>query len=143
MAIEFRLTNKSLISVILAVFVVSCCAVAPGLAKQSNSVTDVVGKADSLFAEAVKSDTVPGISVAVAGENGVIWASGYGLADIENQVMMTPRHKMRIGSVAKLITVAAMMRMAEKDQINIDIPITQYVKYWPKKHSPITLRQLA
>lgn len=143
MTIEFRLRNKPMISASLAAILLSCCFVSSSFAKESNRLTDIISKADSLFTEAVKGDTVPGISVAVADNRGVIWASGYGLADIENQVEMTPRHKMRIGSVAKLITVAAMMRMVEKNQLDIDIPITRYVEYWPKKHSTLTLRQLA
>lgn len=135
--------NLSKLKASLVFIVASCCVISSAMAKQSNGLTEVISKSDTLFSNAVSSDTVPGISVAVADNRGVVWASSYGLADIENQVEMTPRHKMRIGSVAKLITVAAMMRMSEKSQLDIDIPITQYVESWPKTHLPITLRQLA
>ncbi|MDC0603512.1 beta-lactamase family protein, partial [Aliiglaciecola sp.] len=98
---------------------------------------------DNMFANGVKSETVPGISVAVADKSGVIWAKAYGLADIENQVALTTKHKMRIGSVAKLITAAGMMRLHEQQKLSLDAPITQYVPAWPTSHAPLTLRQLA
>lgn len=100
-------------------------------------------KLNTLFSNAVQSPTVPGINVAIADQSGVVWANAYGLADIENHVAMTSKHKMRIGSVAKLITVAAMMRQAEQGVLDIDVPIKQYVDSWPPNISPLTLRQLA
>ena len=66
-------------------------------------------QAEPLFIKAVASDTVPGINVAVADSAGVVWAKGYGFADLENHVAMNPQHKMRIGSVSKVITAAALM----------------------------------
>ncbi len=99
-------------------------------------------KLNKLFEQAVTSDTVPGINVAVADKNGVVWAKGYGYADLENQVAMTPQHKMRIGSVAKVITAAALMRMVERGSVDLDKPVTDYLPDWPAKHPAITLRQL-
>lgn len=98
---------------------------------------------DKIFAQAVTSSTVPGISVAIADSSGIVWAKAYGLADIENQVPLTTKHKMRIGSVAKLLTAAGMMRLQEQGKLSLDAPITQYVPAWPDNHAPLTLRQLA
>ncbi|GAC13279.1 serine hydrolase domain-containing protein [Aliiglaciecola lipolytica] len=97
---------------------------------------------ESLFVDAVANETVPGISVAVADKNGIVWAKGYGFADLENHVAMTNKHKMRIGSIAKVITSAGLMRLYDKGKIDLDKPITEYVSYWPNSHPPITLRQL-
>lgn len=98
---------------------------------------------NQLFSKAVSGDMVPGISVAIADIDGVVWAKGYGYADLENQVSMTNKHKMRIGSIAKLITVAGMMRLYEQGKLSLDTPVTEYVELWPKSHNHITLRQLA
>jgi serine beta-lactamase-like protein LACTB len=98
---------------------------------------------EQLFSKAVSGQMVPGISAAIADKDGLVWAKGYGYADLENQVSMTDKHKMRIGSIAKLITVAGMMRLHEQGKLSLDTPITEYVNVWPKSHAPITLRQLA
>ncbi|MBL4629807.1 MAG: beta-lactamase family protein [Paraglaciecola sp.] len=98
---------------------------------------------DGLFSKAVSGEMVPGISAAIADKNGIVWAKGYGYADIENQVSMSNQHKMRIGSIAKLITTAGMMRLYQQGKLSLDIPVGEYVDVWPKIHAPITLRQLA
>lgn len=98
---------------------------------------------DKMFSKAVSGETVPGISVAIADKEGVVWAKGYGYADLENQVVMTTMHKMRVGSIAKLITVAGLMRLHEQQKLLLDVPVSQYVNAWPKSHAPLTLRQLA
>jgi len=98
--------------------------------------------ASQLFKEAVDSPSVPGINVAVSYKSGVKWAKGFGFADLEHQVPMTIETKMRIGSVAKVITTAALMRLYEKELIDLNKDIRHYVPQWPKKHKPITLNQL-
>lgn len=110
-----------------------------GVAKPTNKIQQI----EALFENSAKNPTVPGINAAIADTSGVIWAKGYGFADIENNVSMTNQHKMRIGSVAKLITVAGMMRLFEQGKLSLDAPISQYVPVWPKQHPAISLRQLA
>lgn len=100
-------------------------------------------KATALFEAAVASPSVPGISVAIAGRDGVIWASGFGWADIENQVPMSTTTKMRIGSVAKVFTTAGLMRLYDQGKIDLDRDVRDYVPSWPGHHDTINLRQLA
>ncbi len=103
---------------------------------------DAATLATALFEQAVASPTVPGISVAIAGGEGVIWARGFGWADVENKVPMSTRTKMRIGSVAKPFTAAALMRLYEQGKIDLDVDVRTYVPAWPETHAVITLRQL-
>lgn len=96
-----------------------------------------------LFEEAVSHDTVPGITMALGNDKGIIMAEGFGFADVENNVAMTPAHKVRIGSVSKLIATAGMMRLVEEGKIDLDAPVSDYVADWPTDKPVITLRQLA
>jgi serine beta-lactamase-like protein LACTB, mitochondrial len=109
------------------------------LAKQNTLQQAIV----PLFVKAVSSDTVPGISVAVADKTGVLWAEGFGVADIENQVSMNPKHILRIGSVSKVMTASALMRMVQQNELDLDKPVIQYTQDWPSFHPAISLRQLA
>jgi serine beta-lactamase-like protein LACTB len=110
-----------------------------GFAKPSTNIETI----EQLFANAVSGETVPGISAAIADKDGLVWAKGYGYADLENEVSMTNKHKMRIGSIAKLITVAGMMRLYEQGKLSLNTPITEYVDVWPRSHAKISLSQLA
>ena len=96
----------------------------------------------TMFEKAVVSPTVPGISVAIAGKEGVIWAQGFGWADIENKVPMSTKTKLRIGSVAKPFTAAALMRLYDQGKIDLEKDVRSYVPAWPEQHATITLRQL-
>ena len=48
----------------------------------------------------------PGMSVAVAVDGKLVWAEGFGLADLEQCVPATPKTKLRIGSTSKPLTSA-------------------------------------
>lgn len=100
------------------------------------------GAINALFEEAVSHDTVPGITMALGNDKGMLMAKGYGFADVENHVPMTTDHKVRIGSVSKLIATAGLMRLAEAGNIDLDKPVTEYVSAWPAEKPVITLRQL-
>jgi len=114
----------------------------PAIRAETQTTEDAIIQANALFENAVASPTVPGISVAVAGTEGVIWARGFGWADLESRVPMSTRTKMRIGSVAKPFTAAALMRLYEQGKIDLDADVRTYVPAWPDTHPVITLRQL-
>ncbi|HET9228837.1 MAG TPA: serine hydrolase domain-containing protein [Thermoanaerobaculia bacterium] len=94
--------------------------------------------------EELRSRTgAPGLSAAVAVDGKVVWAEGFGLADLENQVPVTPESRFRLGSVSKLFTVAAAARLVEAGKLDLDAPVQRYVPSFPEKGQAITSRQLA
>jgi serine beta-lactamase-like protein LACTB len=125
---------------ILSLVTVTSFLAAPSVAQDSEEVAAY--EAIQLFEAAVASPSVPGISVALAGRDGVIWAKGFGYADLENNVKMSIKTKMRFGSVAKVVATAGLMRLYDQGKIDLDAPIITYVPSWPAKHPTITLRQL-
>ena len=84
-----------------------------------------------------------GFAVAVAVNGKVIWTQGYGFADLEQKVPVTPETKMRIGSVSKPLTSAAVALLRERGKLDIDAPIQRYVPTFPDKGAPITTRQVS
>jgi serine beta-lactamase-like protein LACTB len=85
----------------------------------------------------------PGLSAAVAVDGRIVWAEGFGLADVENQVPVSPESRFRLGSISKLITVAAAARLVESGKLDLDAPVQRYVPSFPDKGHTITPRQLA
>ena len=98
--------------------------------------------AKNMFKTAVAASSVPGISVAVADKSGLLWAKGFGFADLENNIAMKPQTKLRIGSIAKVITAAGLMRLYEQGKIDLDADIRYLVSAWPDKHQAISLNHL-
>ena len=62
------------------------------IAAHVTSAAELPKAIDAAFQSAVSAKTVPGITVAVADKSGIIAAKGFGFADIENQVLMSPEH---------------------------------------------------
>lgn len=85
----------------------------------------------------------PGLSAAVAVNGSVVWAEGFGEADVENHVPVSPESRFRLGSVSKLFTAAALARLVEEDRLDLDAPVQRYVPSFPDKGHPLTARQLA
>jgi CubicO group peptidase (beta-lactamase class C family) len=85
---------------------------------------------------------LPGLSVAVGVGDEIVWAEGFGLADLENQRRVTPDTRFRTGEVAKSLTSTAVGLLLEQGKLKLDDEIQSYVPDFPKKQWPVTLRQL-
>ncbi len=59
--------------------------------------------------------------------------SGVGYADLENRVPCGPDTVMRIASISKPLTAAAIARLWEYGKIDLDAPVQKYVPEFPKK----------
>ncbi len=102
-----------------------------------------IAKARALIDELVRKQEIPGLSVAVARNGKVLWSEGFGMADVELGVPVTPLTRFRLGSVSKVLTAAAVGRLVEEGKLDLDVPIQRYVPDFPAKPWPITTRQLA
>lgn len=94
--------------------------------------------------DALMQTGAPGVSVAAAVDGEIIWAEGFGYADVENSVPVTPLTKFRIGSVSKAMTAIAMAQAVERGDLDLDAPIQTYLPAFPAKEKGIvTARWLA
>jgi serine beta-lactamase-like protein LACTB len=85
---------------------------------------------------------LPGLSVAVGVGGDLVWAEGFGWADLEQRVAVTPNHRFRIGTASTVLTSAAVGLLLEQERLKPDDEIETYVPEFPKKPWPVTLRQL-
>lgn len=100
-------------------------------------------QARKFAAELMAQQNIPGLSVAVAIDDQIVWSEGFGFADLENRVEARPTTRFRTGSVSKLLTAAAVARLYEQGRIDLDAPVQRYVPAFPKKEQEISVRQLA
>lgn len=116
------------------------CVTAPALAAPD---PDTFKKqVDAFVEQEMRSEKVPGVSVAVLHEGEIVLAKGYGLANVEHDIAVTPRTIFQSGSVGKMFTAAAVMRQVEQGKMSLDDPLTKYVPDAPASWRPITIRQL-
>jgi CubicO group peptidase (beta-lactamase class C family) len=99
--------------------------------------------ARTLITAVMEESGTPGMSVAVGMDGRIVWAEGFGWADVENKVPVWAETKFRIGSVSKPLTAAALGLLVDQGKVDLDAPIQTYVPSFPEKRWPITTRQVA
>ena len=86
--------------------------------------------------------SLPGLSVAISKNGQIVFAEGFGVADVQRQRLVSPRTRFRTASVAKMITITALARLVQEKRLDLDAPVQTYVPAFPRKQWPITSRQL-
>jgi CubicO group peptidase (beta-lactamase class C family) len=101
-----------------------------------------VGRARLLVRAVLSEQNLPGLSVAVGVGGDLVWAEGFGWADVEPREPVTPQTRFRMGTASTALTSAAVGVLLEKERVKLDEEIQRYVPQFPKKPWPVTLRQL-
>lgn len=96
---------------------------------------------DAIFARHVTADG-PGCAVGVVRRGELVYARGYGLADVERRVAFTPQTAFGIGSVYKQFVSAAILMLAREGKLSLDDDIRKHLPEMPDYGARITVRQL-
>ncbi len=88
---------------------------------------------------AVSEQNLPGVSVAVGAAHEIVWAEGFGWANIEKKVPVSPETRFRIGTASAALTSAAVGLLLEQERLKLDEKIQSYV---PEFEGAATLRQV-
>jgi len=104
--------------------------------------TAAAEQARQVVRTSVVTQELPGISVAVGVGGDIVWAEGFGWADMADKVPVAPETRFRIGHVSKALTSAAVGLLREQGRLHLDGEIQEYVPAFPKKQWRVTLRQL-
>lgn len=132
----------------------ACCAallvVTPGTSAAQPSCgaatpAALTGFFDGMLPGRLADDQVPGAVVSVVSGGDMVFAKGYGLADVARGVGFdASRSLVRIASISKLFTWTAVMRLVEAGRLDLDADVNRYLDFevpatFPE---PVTLRHL-
>lgn len=111
----------------------------PSYSQNQDFVTKLDDWADSL----VHARRLPGFAVVVYKDGRIIAQKGIGYADIERKTPVDPQQTLfRVGSISKLFTATAAMKLDEQGGLNIHGPIGNYLPDLPRHLHAITTLQL-
>lgn len=90
---------------------------------------------------------LPGLAVGVVVNKELVWAQGFGYADVARQIPATPDTIYRIASITKLFTAVAIMQLRDQGQLQLDDPVAGHLPWFnmqnPYADAPtITIRHL-
>ncbi|MBC7880513.1 MAG: beta-lactamase family protein [Anaerolineae bacterium] len=97
---------------------------------------------DDFVLAQMKSQHIPGLSMAVIKNGQIVKAKGYGLANVELNVPVSPQTIFQSGSVGKQFTATAVMMLVEQGKLSLDDKISQYFENSPPSWKNITVRNL-
>jgi CubicO group peptidase (beta-lactamase class C family) len=143
----------ALAAIIVGLFAYMTFTATP-LHPDSNSVPSVAGavplqkwagaveRGRQVMRAGLAEQNLPGLSVAVGVDGEIVWAEGFGWANLEHHERVTPGTRFRLGTASNVLTSAAVGALLEDGRLDLDEEIQRYVPEFPEKPWRVTLRHL-
>jgi CubicO group peptidase (beta-lactamase class C family) len=127
--------------------VVAALALAPAAFAAERTVTSpaaagYMDPVDRFVLAEMQRESVPGVAIGILSKGEVVAAKGYGDANVELGVPVTPRTMFQSGSLGKQFTAVAVMLQVEEGKLALDDSVTKYLPDAPASWRPITIRHL-
>ncbi len=98
---------------------------------------------DKLYDAPLKKDErVPGVAVAVRWNKKIVHLNCYGYANLETGAKITPDTVFDLGSLSKQFTAAATYNLIIHNQLDINDPLSKFLKELPPWADAITVEDL-
>src|ERR1700722_7629095 len=143
MTVDEKFSRRSCILGSLVVAVLFCALFPCASQAQENKLSsEKRTQIETAVSKSMASSHVPGVSVAVVENGEYEWGSGFGLADVENNVPASEHTLFRLASISKSLTATAALLLWERGKLDLDLPVQKYCPAFPQKPWPITTRQV-
>jgi CubicO group peptidase (beta-lactamase class C family) len=97
---------------------------------------------EAVIREELQATNTPGAAVSIVSGDRVIYAAGFGVANVETGAPVTPDMLFRLGSTTKMFTAAALVSLSAGGKLKLDEPIGSYATGLNPKLARITTHQL-
>lgn len=125
----------NIIKLILATLIFALCNDAKA---QTNKIAG--RKIDSIFAS--YNSKTPGVAIAVVKGGRVVFSKGYGMADLSNNIPITPQTVFNIASVSKQFTAFAIYLLENEGLLSFDDNVRKYIPELPDYETPVKIKHL-
>jgi CubicO group peptidase (beta-lactamase class C family) len=132
-----RMFHKHVYLSIAALFIPISASAQEG-GKDANSLN---AKVDAVFAQYDKADS-PGCALGVIKDGKLLYARGYGMANLEHNIANGPKLVYDIGSTSKQFAAASILLLAQQGKISLDDDARKHIPEMPAYQKPITIRHL-
>ena len=110
-------------------------------AGSSDQSASLASQVDRIFEKLDRPDS-PGCALAVIEDGEIVYKKGYGMANLEYGVPITPSTVFNAGSVTKNFTATAIVLLAQQGRLSLDDDIRTYVPELPEWAASVTIRHL-
>jgi CubicO group peptidase (beta-lactamase class C family)/sugar lactone lactonase YvrE len=92
--------------------------------------------------DAIRSGAAPGAAAAVGRDGRILWAEGFGVANLAAGKPVSAQTMFGIGSISKTLTLAAALALADAGRLDLDSPVERYLPGFPHTGQGVTLRRI-
>lgn len=124
---------------LLAVLISLLCQ--PTNSQQAPTSSRLSAQVDRLFSAWDKSDS-PGCALSVMKSGDIIYKRGYGMADLDHDLPITPSSVFHAASLSKQFTAMAIMLLVNQGKLSLDDEVRKYIPQLPDFGTPLTIRHL-
>ena len=131
-------------------------ALVPEAGAQTRSLSEPIALFEQELAALAETNNVPGLSAAIVHKQEVIWARGFGYADLKTQTPATAETPYRLASVSKPFAAILLLQLVEAGKLTLDTPMNAFTLHpwfepgsWSGAHfpsryeeTPITVRHV-
>ena len=101
----------------------------------------IAARVDSLFAD-VNNTSGPGCALGVVRDGVLVYEHGYGMANLDEGLALSPTSAFYIASTSKQFTAASILLLAADGKLSLDDNVRKYIPELPDYGTPITIRNL-
>lgn len=113
-------------------------AFAQGHSRKTTLSTEIQDLIDAEF----QSTKCPGLSIAVAFMNKIIFTKAYGKSDLEQGVLLTTSSAHRLASLSKPLTGTIIMELVQNQRLSLDTSVRRYLPELPESYQSVSIRYL-
>jgi CubicO group peptidase (beta-lactamase class C family) len=121
--------------------ILSAIFLASSLAKAQTLPPDVARQVDKVFEKWDKPES-PGCALGVYKDGQIVYKRGYGMADLNDDVPITPATVFHVASMSKQFTAASIVLLAQQGKLSLDDDVHKYIPELPDFGERITIRHL-
>jgi CubicO group peptidase (beta-lactamase class C family) len=102
---------------------------------------DITKQVDKVFEKLDKPDS-PGCALGIYQGGRIVYKHGYGMADLNDDVPITPATVFHVASMSKQFTAASIVLLAQQGKLSLDDDVHKYTPELPDFGERITIRHL-
>ncbi|WP_299763865.1 serine hydrolase domain-containing protein [uncultured Dokdonia sp.] len=102
---------------------------------------ELAAQVDAVFADTDKADH-PGAALGIFKDGEIIYAKGYGYANLEYDIPISSTSVFRIASTSKQFTAACIVLLAQQGKLSLDATLDTFLPAFPSYAKTITVRHL-
>jgi len=112
-----------------------------GQSREGTPDSSITSRVDKFFEKWDKPDS-PGCALGIVKDGQLIYKRGYGMANLDYNIPISPKSVFDIASISKQFTAMSILLLAKQGKLSLDDEIQKYLPELPRYQSPITIRHL-